>query len=1011
MDSSAYEILCWGDGLYLWRVLNGLAMLANTNNLAILAMIGCLLGLLVACVRVVITGGREFPIVSVFLGAILFSALFGPKVKVVVTPLNTAVFTSNVSGSTPPGGSYVVDNVPFIAGFLGYVMSQSGVKLTSLFETAFSTPTSVGVTNGGLGKTLSYITAVRVLADPYLPPAREGVDVATQFAYWRRSMATYIHDCTIGGMNSSATSGKPDPAKMFNTANPMEGIKFASDIWHTLVFDAASPSGRRVSCSQAFDAVAGTQESLLPAAYAQVIKARYGAGGGVAVLNDALGSIGSAAANHANAYISASMINALWTSALTSGPRTGGDPTALIALRQAEEQRTSDWIGGANLFLSSMRPVMSFFEALTYAIAPFLVFMLGLGERGWRVLGSYLLLALWVQLWLPLLAVCNLFLITGMEYVAAGLATATSVVEVNTLHAQAVHWLGVGGLFVQVTPFLALALLYGGSVTATTLAGRMAGHDYHNEKLQSPDAVQPGPVLQMRSSMHHSSGEGLVRTDAPMPTFSASDVNQAMHSSATTEHEATGQSFLRQGQLLTSKIGAWNRVATHAGLFTNSDAGSSTNAGGATFTHGENGTTGRSSETGSSTSMRADQTDRGSLSLKAAAGGSAGYDGGRVPINPAQTPEGTPKDVANALRAADRGGKFGANGTFGFGASAEQGAGSSTNVDTSGATTLAASASSNVSSANASSTTWQRANQMASLIQDMLANSGSNGLSSSDAKTLQQLASDVRTSDRSYTESQSHLSGLSAQQSVSAAQFGVNYTHVDPALAQEGRDFMKIAGVSSIFQSTYDGLDAIVDPSQRRDAATFMVLGHLGSGGDGPALSPELEARRAQLFSQIAPTIFGGSSAQSYAPVDAHANQDLAATHQQYGATRAEVEPHVLLPTGAGVAEDYGHVQALANGAISSANTAVGHASERIDLQQGAAQSRVDSTGAHNDLEAKREALRNHRKVADKAVDQMLDNAQPQTMTARIGETVNNAYDDVKAFFSGDAKPSTPHHE
>lgn len=844
MDSSAYEILCWGDGLYLWRVLNGLAMLANTNNLAILAMIGCLLGLLVACVRVVITGGREFPIVSVFLGAILFSALFGPKVKVVVTPLNTAVFTSNVSGSTPPGGSYVVDNVPFIAGFLGYVMSQSGVKLTSLFETAFSTPTSVGVTNGGLGKTLSYITAVRVLADPYLPPAREGVDVATQFAYWRRSMATYIHDCTIGGMNSSATSGKPDPAKMFNTANPMEGIKFASDIWHTLVFDAASPSGRRVSCSQAFDAVAGAQESLLPAAYAQVIKARYGAGGGVAVLNDALGSIGSAAANHANAYISASMINALWTSALTSGPRTGGDPTALIALRQAEEQRTSDWIGGANLFLSSMRPVMSFFEALTYAIAPFLVFMLGLGERGWRVLGSYLLLALWVQLWLPLLAVCNLFLITGMEYVAAGLATATSVVEVNTLHAQAVHWLGVGGLFVQVTPFLALALLYGGSVTATTLAGRMAGQDYNNEKLHSPDAVQPAPVLRMGETLSHTAAGGVIGGGAPVTQFSASEGRESLIASSQSVRESAMNQASAQ---FTSSIGDSAALQRVARMSTSFNDGHFVQTG-----DGKDATGAKSREQG------------------------VGYDSGsgRSTEFNNKTGSGTAIDGTAGLQAAGTGGKIAHKSHSDDAATdgTKTGAGIKADTGTSWRT------------GEGDSTAVARGHNLARAAQAELSSSGSKSLSSEEREALTRVIQDVKSADATYEASMRASSSWDASKNVGVNTAAMTYLETNsPEQVRADMDMVRSADPATFNQLSQQLEREMPVHEQRQAAVTAMMIGQLGAGGDGAKWSPELQERREQRAAEIIPSIFAGASTQSYGTIDPNANAHLQTGAPQHG--------------------------------------------------------------------------------------------------------------------------------
>jgi hypothetical protein len=53
---------------------------------------------------------------------------------------------------------------------------------------------------------------------------------------------------------------------------------------------------------------------------------------------------------------------------------------------------------------------MTFFEGFLYAIAPLMAFAVALGPVGIAMVGKYLLFGLWIQLWLPIMAVINLYL-------------------------------------------------------------------------------------------------------------------------------------------------------------------------------------------------------------------------------------------------------------------------------------------------------------------------------------------------------------------------------------------------------------------------------------------------------------------------------------------------------------------------------------------------------------------------------------------------------------------------
>lgn len=97
---------------------------------------------------------------------------------------------------------------------------------------------------------------------------------------------------------------------------------------------------------------------------------------------------------------------------------------------QAAQQRNAQWAAEQTLFTRIVRPMMTFFEGLIFAITPLMAFTIALGPAGIAMTGKYLLFALWIQLWMPILAIINLYLhmaIAGdMDVWPAGSRAATS---------------------------------------------------------------------------------------------------------------------------------------------------------------------------------------------------------------------------------------------------------------------------------------------------------------------------------------------------------------------------------------------------------------------------------------------------------------------------------------------------------------------------------------------------------------------------------------------------------
>jgi conjugal transfer mating pair stabilization protein TraG len=77
---------------------------------------------------------------------------------------------------------------------------------------------------------------------------------------------------------------------------------------------------------------------------------------------------------------------------------------------QAAQQRNAQWAAEQTLFTRIVRPMMTFFEGLIFAITPLMAFTIALGPAGIAMTGKYLLFGLWIQLWMPIMAIINLYL-------------------------------------------------------------------------------------------------------------------------------------------------------------------------------------------------------------------------------------------------------------------------------------------------------------------------------------------------------------------------------------------------------------------------------------------------------------------------------------------------------------------------------------------------------------------------------------------------------------------------
>uniref|UniRef100_UPI0025FD6471 peptidoglycan DD-metalloendopeptidase family protein n=1 Tax=uncultured Thiodictyon sp. TaxID=1846217 RepID=UPI0025FD6471 len=149
------------------------------------------------------------------------------------------------------------------------------------------------------------------------------------------------------------------------------------------------------------------------------------------------------------------------------------------------------------------------------------------GPTGISMVGKYLLFGLWIQLWQPILAIINLYIIMAVKFkmdalqdVALGNTPMPSILAIWKLDFILSDYLGVGGMLAASTPAISLMLIYGSAITATHLAGRLQSGDHINEKIASPDAVNPAAALNMQPIMNHGPLSGTVAPGAEQQSWS-----------------------------------------------------------------------------------------------------------------------------------------------------------------------------------------------------------------------------------------------------------------------------------------------------------------------------------------------------------------------------------------------------------------------------------------------------------------------------------------------------------
>ncbi len=486
-----HDIYSIGDAAYLGAVLNAVASIAGTASFTTVVALGLLVGVLLVAFQGLLSGARSLPLQNVFLGFLLYMLIFAPKATVVVHDVYT-------------GEARAVDNVPLGVAFTGSLLSSVGYRLTALFETAFATP---AMTERGFATPLHTLQAVRRATMSRVGYA--GANEPTPGADVSASMVNYIADCTLAGVDIRRYTLD----RVLTTPDPMAAIRFDSPTYTTEYYLGGAPvTSDCASAWAAIDAYLGT--TFLPRLLDH-LRGRLGLAAGADVIGEVQGALDALGlgAVAAQRYMVATLMVPWLDQGEEQAQRSYRQFQLAQQTAQAAQQRDSQWMSEGPLFQTIVRPMMAFFEAFVYAITPIMAFAIVLGPAGIGLAGKYLVMALWVQLWLPAMAVVNLY----VEMSAAGQMDALareasvrlpSLQGIYHLDLVISHWLAVGGMLASSVPAISLMLVYGSAITATHLLGRIQGGDFVDERIAAPGAVQASAAASVAPLMTHTPVHG-----------------------------------------------------------------------------------------------------------------------------------------------------------------------------------------------------------------------------------------------------------------------------------------------------------------------------------------------------------------------------------------------------------------------------------------------------------------------------------------------------------------------
>lgn len=525
MNFTIYSI---GDSAFLEQVLIALAIIVGTGDWLQACSIGLLLGFVIVSAQSIMNGGKSIEYHQLLLGFVFFSFMFASSTTVTVEDAYT-------------GEIRVISGVPIGAAATGSFFSNIGYGMTKLFEQGFGV-ISEGVTSNEFGSAMAALTKVRRNATTENTFSTfnkiAGVDADV-----KSTLYNYIKECTLIKIDNG------DIALDDLIELPiLEALEYDNDMFMTL--QKLGTNYTTVTCAVGFDNLSAVFNAAENHAETELLLKRMLAlpstslTTGADKVSNAMTAIGGSTTTSGHQWLIASIIEPVYFAAAAGKLEDFHDVNAALAINQSIRQRNTEWAAEQTFFMSTLRPMLAFFEAILFALTPIVGFIVLIGSHGVKLAVKYMLLPIWIQLWYPLLAIINLYIHMGATGQMEDYQNVhDSIYAINSADVMMETWIATGGKLAASIPVLALFLISGSLYSMNSLAGSLKGNDYHNEKMSTPDAVKPSAVMGAMASYKTSAGGGTRGEDTGQASVNLGQGYQNAVQSASTKLDQGSDAF------------------------------------------------------------------------------------------------------------------------------------------------------------------------------------------------------------------------------------------------------------------------------------------------------------------------------------------------------------------------------------------------------------------------------------------------------------------------------------
>ncbi|WP_076922356.1 conjugal transfer protein TraG N-terminal domain-containing protein [Pseudoalteromonas sp. SK20] len=391
-----------------------------------------------------------YPVKEFVLGVMGFIMFVGPLSPRFTVHLQS-VSTNSLAVRT-------VTNVPFLIAVPSWVGTNLIGGLRDLASDNFITPSM------GTNAPVDPLGALVRLHSIPMSPIVNSLDKPGTYDF-KTTIHNYIHDCYIPDqlLSSGNPNGNMTGLDAARLDEVIDKIKVSYPDYYTTIFLSNNTEGEYLACSDAYQQI---YKHTTLGKFPEMIKSYYGGRGvdGPSITSAYSLLTGGGMASPNPYEVMAGRFVAFHTYEALQGQ---DQPWVNKMVFEAMQKRLYEQAGERALFLNYMIPMISVFEMFTFFIGPIMVLLSVMGGIGFAMIGKYMYLILFVNLWGFIKVFVDLFTYKAAE---KAFSVTTSYAQMDPFSLGAMPaviseiegFLGVASALTAAIPMLAMFMLYGG---------------------------------------------------------------------------------------------------------------------------------------------------------------------------------------------------------------------------------------------------------------------------------------------------------------------------------------------------------------------------------------------------------------------------------------------------------------------------------------------------------------------------------------------------------------------